>query len=70
MNNCPKCAGLMEEGFIADRGDYEYKTVSSWTEGKPTKSFWSGVKTDKNRQIEIKTFRCSNCGYLESFAVE
>lgn len=68
--NCVKCEGLMEEGFIVDRGDYEYKTVNTWVEGKPVKSFWSGIKVDDKQQIKVRTFRCANCGYLESYAVE
>ncbi len=68
--NCVKCEGFMEEGFIADRGDYEVKTVNKWVEGKPVKSFWTGIKVSGRQQIEIRTYRCANCGYLESYAVE
>ena len=69
--NCVKCEGFMEEGFMIDRGDYEYKTVNTWIEGKPVKSFWSGIKVGGDKQqIQIKTYRCANCGYLELYAVE
>ncbi len=68
--NCPKCQGLLEEGFIIDRGDYNIGTVNTWVEGEPVVSFWSGIKTKNKQQFKIKTFRCANCGYLESYAVE
>ena len=66
--NCPKCQGLMEEGFILDRGDYDIKRVNTWVEGEPVKSFWSGIKVKDKQQYQLKTFRCANCDYLESYA--
>ena len=68
--NCPKCQGLMEEGFIIDRGDYNVGMVNTWVEGEPVKSFWSGIKVKNKQQFLVKTFRCSNCGFLESYAVD
>ena len=68
--NCPKCEGLMEEGFIIDRGHYNAGTVNTWIEGEPVKSFWSGIKVKNKQQFLVKTFRCANCGYLESYATE
>ncbi len=68
--NCPKCQGLMEEGFILDRGHYDTKRVNTWVEGEPVKSFWSGIKVKDKQQFQLKTFRCANCGYLESYATE
>lgn len=60
----------MEEGFILDRGHYDSKTVNTWVEGEPVKSFWSGIKTKNKQKYQLKTFRCANCGYLESYATE
>ena len=60
----------MEEGFILDRGDYDIKMVNTWVEGEPVKSFWSGIKVKDKQQYQLKTFRCANCGYLESYATE
>ena len=68
--NCPKCQGLMEEGFVLDRGHYDIKGVNTWVEGEPVKSFWSGIKVKDKQQFKVKTFRCAGCGYLESYAVE
>ncbi len=60
----------MEEGFIIDRGDNDVKRVNMWVEGTPVKSFWTGIKVKDKQQLKIKTFRCANCGYLESYAIE
>ena len=60
----------MEEGFIIDRGDYNVGMVNTWVEGEPVKSFWSGVKVKDKQQFHVKTYRCAECGYLESYAVE
>lgn len=68
--NCPKCQGLLEEGFIIDRGDNNMGTVNTWVEGEPVKSFWSGVKTKNKEQFQVKTFRCANCGFLENYAID
>lgn len=68
--NCPKCEGLMEEGFILDRAHYNAGTVDTWVEGEPAKSIWSGIKVKGKQQFEVKTFRCAGCGFLESYATE
>ena len=68
--NCSKCQGLMEEGFILDRGDMNVGFINSWVEGEPVKSFWNGIKVNNKLQYAVKTFRCVNCGYLESYATE
>ena len=66
-SRCPKCQSSMVEGFIVDQG-YGAATVSTWQGGEPRKSIWTGVKQDKREQHEIVTWRCSRCGYLESYA--
>ena len=64
---CPKCRNMMEEGFIADN-TYGGVATTMWVEGDPEESFWTGIKTKGKRQVEVHTFRCSNCGFLESYA--
>ena len=64
---CPKCKSAMEEGFVLDRGDSNAATVSNWVEGTPDKRWW-GMKTGDKVRLEIITFRCVRCGYLESYA--
>ena len=64
---CPKCSGQMEEGFVLDR-TYGSNAQASWIEGPATRSIWTGVKMKGREQLPVTTFRCSSCGYLESFA--
>ena len=59
----------MQEGFILDAAQNEHK-VSRWIAGKPESSFWTGTKTKGKDQYRIQSFRCSRCGYLESYARE
>jgi Domain of unknown function (DUF6487) len=64
--HCPKCSGEMVQGFIVDRSGSKFIRVSSWVEGTPEKSFWSG--TIAQGHVPVGTFRCSACGFLESYA--
>lgn len=64
---CPKCEGYMEEGFTSD-ATHGGVLTSKWIAGKPEKSWWTGIKTKGRKKIEISTFRCTTCGYLESYA--
>ena len=68
---CPKCnGGVMVQGFIIDWQGSKFSRVSNWVEGIPGKPSWFGttipVPTDKC--IPVDTFRCSVCGFLESYA--
>ena len=64
---CPKCRGKMEEGFIKDQA-HGAVYASKWVEGQPEQSFWTGTKTRGKHQVQIITYRCVGCGYLESYA--
>lgn len=67
--HCPKCSGEMVLGFIVDRDHGGSRRVSSWVEGAPEKSFWWGTKNSpEEKQVPVGTFRCSACGFLESYA--
>ena len=57
----------MEEGFTVDMGDYSMPTVGAWHPGKPQKTWW-GLNVTKADKREIVTWRCTSCGYLESYA--
>ena len=58
----------MSDGFIVDQDSYGGRTVAQWVEGEPKKSFWIGLKLGGATKIEITTWRCQRCGYLESYA--
>jgi hypothetical protein len=65
---CPKCDGEMVQGFLIDLGHANSARVSRWAEGAPQKSFWTGTRTPADAVLPVGTFRCSTCGFLESYA--
>ena len=69
MERCIRCDGELENGFILDKGDYDVTTQATWASGDPNTSFWrmSAVKSG-NKTIPVVTYRCKNCGRLESYA--
>lgn len=65
---CPKCNGEMVQGFIFEI-DGSMRKVSTWVEGAPEKSwFFGSAKIPKEKCVPVGTFRCSACGFLESYA--
>ncbi|HEX8197373.1 MAG TPA: PF20097 family protein [Pyrinomonadaceae bacterium] len=67
---CMKCGGAMEIGTIVDQ-TAGGKMQSRWLEGEPKESFWAGgLQTDGKEKYKVETYRCQNCGYLESYAIE
>ena len=68
MSMCPKCGAAMVQGFIVDWAQGGSRRVSSWVEGAPEKTFWSDTSAPDDKQVPVGTFRCSGCGFLESFA--
>ena len=65
--SCPKCSGSLSQGFVVDQ-TYGATAVPTWVEGTPQKSIWTGLKLDGRPQIEIETWRCGRCGFLEHYA--
>jgi hypothetical protein len=57
----------MQEGYILDT-TYGGRLQSSWIEGKPEKSIWTGLKVMKKRKYHITVYRCENCGFLKLYA--
>ena len=55
-------------GFILDAAG-GVQTQSTWVEGEPIKSFWSGVKLKNQHQYPVTTYRCELCGFLESYSI-
>lgn len=57
----------MEEGFIVEKSGLNH-TPSIWIEGAPEPSTWTFTKVfGKNGRV-VASYRCTGCGYLESFA--
>ena len=66
---CPKCNGEMVQGFIFDREHAGTRRVINWVEGAPEKSdFWTVTRVPEEKCVPVGTFRCSVCGFLESYA--
>jgi hypothetical protein len=65
---CPKCSSSMDEGFVVDH-THGGALQSSWVGGPPRKSFWTGLKLSGTAKYPVTTYRCTHCGYLESFAL-
>ena len=65
---CPKCNGEMVQGFIFDREHQGLRRVINWVEGAPEKYFWTVTKVPAEKCVPVGTFRCSVCGFLESYA--
>jgi hypothetical protein len=57
----------MQEGWVLDN-TYGARAVSSWVEGEPQKSIWVGVKIDNKKPLEIESWRCTRCGFIEQYA--
>ena len=64
---CPKCSGSMAEGFVANV-THGGAGVSSWIEGAPQKSKWTGLRLSGKARSEIASWRCRSCGFLEQYA--
>ena len=66
--SCPKCGDPMERGFIPD--EYrDHNEVTVWVQGLPERSPETGwVVLSGTRMWQVVTYRCTGCGYLESFA--
>ena len=65
---CSKCQSAMEEGFILDKGHHDSAGISYWVAGSPDKRWW-GLNTKGREKLMVITFRCTRCGYLESYTV-
>jgi hypothetical protein len=67
-STCQRCAGPLEPGYVLEIGDGNVRSVSQWVTGAPERGFMFGLKTRNRRSLPITTFRCTQCGFLQSFA--
>ena len=67
---CTKCKIQMQQGYILDAmyGNI-VTTTSKWSKGKPKKILSFALPTSENTSMQIVTYRCPECGYLESYAL-
>lgn len=69
-SRCPKCNGEMVQGFIYGR-EGPNRVVSTWVEGMPEmvgRLFRQTRKGPPDKCLPVGVFRCSACGFLESYA--
>ena len=64
---CPKCQASMVQGVIIDKNE-SMRGVSQWLEGTPERSMWVGLKLKGKTPLDIQTFRCTRCAFLENYA--
>jgi hypothetical protein len=60
----------MESGFVIDKIGHDKNSTSApeWAEGAPERAFWMGLNLAGRERHAVVTYRCSACGYLESYA--
>jgi hypothetical protein len=57
----------METGLIIDY-THGASTQTEWMEGEPKHSFWTGLQIRGRARHAVVTYRCTRCGFLESYA--
>ena len=72
---CRHCATDMELGLMLDRGGRTGYVRSVWQAGLPERMKFLGMKTgtlkiDLKHALATITYRCTKCGYLESYAIK
>ena len=65
--SCSKCSGQMEEGLVVDL-NYKGAIPSMWVEDQAREGAASGAVDTHKRKVKTITYRCSNCGFLDSYA--
>jgi hypothetical protein len=65
---CPKCRGEMEVGALVTRHSWLNFHRTEWMEGLPEWAFFTGLKIGGRARHPVRTDRCRECGYLESYA--
>ena len=66
---CLRCNGPMEPGFTLEIDGRNKRRRVRWVAGIPKRSIWFGdISTSGQRMLFIRTYRCVQCGYLESYA--
>jgi hypothetical protein len=65
--DCPKCDEEMEQGFVLNR--VHEVTAPHWYSGMFKRTFWGGVDLKNRKRFYVQTWRCTECGYLEAYAL-
>ena len=69
---CSKCEGEMEVGILIDKAGPNGQLMTDLEWGKWTEKKAFGGKVTVSRSVDnkkvITSYRCTKCGYLESYA--
>jgi hypothetical protein len=68
-SKCVRCDGDMQEGYLVDRNGGWYEPTK-WFEGELKLGRLGGVAKSEHKPVIVTTYRCVQCGYLESYARE
>jgi DNA-directed RNA polymerase subunit RPC12/RpoP len=63
---CSKCSGEMQEGLVVDLG-YTGILRSMWVEDQAGNGGAPGTIDNNKRKVKTITYRCLNCGFLDSY---
>jgi hypothetical protein len=58
----------MAQGFILDHADGQQNKATAWVEGEPEKGWFGSIKTRGRRVLELESWRCEKCGFLDNYA--
>jgi hypothetical protein len=64
----------MVKGFAADHGDNSSVFQTMWFDGEPAQAKFLGItgdniKVGRSHKKVVRGLRCTQCGYLELYAV-
>ncbi|MDX2191841.1 MAG: hypothetical protein NW201_00710 [Gemmatimonadales bacterium] len=66
--SCLRCEAPMELGYVLDQSDAG-RSEQRWVQGPPEPSLWMGLQIGGRHTHAVRTYRCTRCGWLESYAV-
>jgi hypothetical protein len=64
---CSKCSGEMQEGIVVNL-NYNGVIPSMWVEDHGGDGGAPVTADVHKRKVKTITYRCSNCGFLDSYA--
>ena len=67
-HECPKCKSRMEPGLLIDHTHHGLRTRQTWIAGEMKEGWLGREKMPSGRVENVTTWRCTSCGYLESYA--
>ena len=66
---CPKCQNQMEHGYLLDTQGYNAnRTDTLWVQGPVVKQHFPNTDLETKVTKHVVAYRCTNCGFLESYA--